>query len=110
MNIYTATEQAYKNGYVKGYEDGKKENKYSPCHMCDNARLNEELTDNGDFSSCVIGSFDRDCRIMLTSGMGKPLRIDIDRWNDDALEWEPIGIYYPKYCPECGREIVEYNK
>lgn len=25
MNIYDATEQAYKNGYAKGYEDGKRE-------------------------------------------------------------------------------------
>ena len=25
MDIYTATEQAYKNGYVKGYNDGKQD-------------------------------------------------------------------------------------
>ena len=25
MNIYDATEQAYKNGYAKGFEDGKKD-------------------------------------------------------------------------------------
>lgn len=25
MNIYAATEQAYKNGYEKGYEDAKKD-------------------------------------------------------------------------------------
>lgn len=24
MDMYTATEQAYKNGYAKGYEEGKK--------------------------------------------------------------------------------------
>ena len=25
MDMYTATEEAYKNGYAKGYEDGKKD-------------------------------------------------------------------------------------
>lgn len=110
MKNYTATEQAYKNGYEKGYENGRRENKSFACHMCDNAEINEELTKFNDYSACTIGSFDRECRIMLTSGMGKPLRIEIDRWNNKKQQWESIGVYHPKYCPECGREIVEYKK
>ena len=81
-----------------------------PCYMCDNARLNHELEDYNDFSSSTIGSFSHDCRIMLSSGSGKPLRIEIARWNDKAQQWVDIGIYYPKFCPECGREIREYDK
>ena len=81
-----------------------------PCYLCDNARLNDELEDYNDFHSSTIGSFSHDCRIMLSSGWGKPLRIEIARWNDDVQEWQDIGIYYPKFCPECGREIREYEK
>jgi hypothetical protein len=80
-----------------------------PCYLCDNARLNKELEDYNDFHSSIIGSFSRDCRIMLTSGSGKPLQIEIARWNDNVGQWDDIGIYNPKYCPECGREIVEYK-
>ena len=81
-----------------------------PCYMCNNARIDDDLTDYNDFYSGTIGSFSHDCRIMLTSGSGKPLRIEIARWSDKRQQWEDIGIYYPKFCPECGREIVEYQK
>lgn len=81
-----------------------------PCYVCNNARLDPELTDYNDFNSGTIGSFSKDCRIMLTSGFGNPLRIEIARWNDSIQQWVDIGIYYPKFCPECGREIWEYRK
>lgn len=109
MNNYTATEQAYKNGYANGYENGRREKGDFACHMCDNAKINEELEKFNDYSSCTIGSFDKECRIMLTSGMGKPLRIEIDRWNEKSKRWETVGMYHPRYCPECGREILEYK-
>lgn len=80
-----------------------------PCYLCDNARLNHELEDYNDFSSSCIGNFSQDCRIMLTSGSGKPLRIEIARWCEEAEQWVDIGVYYPKFCPECGREIREYE-
>lgn len=80
-----------------------------PCYLCDNARLNNELEDDNDFTSSCIGSFSHDCRIMLSSGSGKPLRIEIAKWSDKTQQWVDIGIYYPKYCPECGREIGEYK-
>lgn len=80
-----------------------------PCYLCDNARLNNGLEDYNDFSSSCIGSFSQDCRIMLTSGSGKPLRIEIARWCEEAERWVDIGFYYPKFCPECGREIWEYE-
>lgn len=38
-------------------ESVKKKNKITPCYMCDNARLNNELTEENDFSSCGIGEF-----------------------------------------------------
>ena len=101
--------KAYKHYYNECLQDLKKAHNKTPCYLCDNARLNCELEDYNDFHSSGIGSFSHDCRIMLTSGSGKPLRIEIARWNDKVQQWEDIGIYYPKYCPECGREIKEYG-
>ena len=90
-------------------ESVKKKNKITPCYMCDNARLNNELTEENDFSSCGIGEFDKGYRTMLSSVYGKPLRIEFERWNGAVKRWEECGIYYPKYCPNCGREIKEYE-
>ena len=108
MDMYIATEESYKNGYDKGFEDGK--NSIEPCWYCDNAKLNEELTDSNDYHASVIGSYSRECRFTLCSGWGQPLRIEIDSWNEDKKYWQTIGRYYPKHCPECGRKIVEYKR
>lgn len=101
--------EAYKHYYSECLKDLKDAHRRTPCYLCDNARLNNELEDYNDFHSSGIGSFSKDCRIMLTSGSGKPLRIEIARWNDNVQQWEDIGIYCPKFCPECGREIKEYE-
>ena len=93
----------------------------SYCKYCFNARIykpteeemmdpfNTELTDENDSSSCGVGHCSKDTRFMITSGYGAPLRIEVDRWNDSVKEWHTVGRYYPKYCPECGRLLDEYD-
>lgn len=81
-----------------------------PCRSCYNARFDDELTDENDFSSKTIGTADNDYRMMYSSGYGKPPRLQFDAWNDKRKEWMTVGLYYPKHCPECGREINEYTK
>ena len=71
--------------------------------------FNTELTDENDSSSCGVGHCSRDTRFMITSGYGAPLRIEVDRWNDSVKEWQTVGRYYPKHCPECGRLLDEYG-
>ena len=78
------------------------------CGMCYNARLDDELTDENDFSAIAIGSSVNGYRMMLCSGSGIPLRIEIEKW-DERTGWYKIGEYNPKYCPNCGRKIVEYD-
>ena len=34
MKTHDATEQAYKNGYAKGFEDGKAKNAKTVCDIC----------------------------------------------------------------------------
>lgn len=79
-----------------------------PCYMCDNARINGELTEDTDFSSISIGNSAKGYRMFLSSGYRKPPRIEVEQ-HDDKIGWHNIGVYYPKYCPNCGREIKEYD-
>ena len=91
------------------------------CKYCFNARVyqpteemmmdpfNTELTDENDSSSCGVGHCCTDIRFMISSGHGDPVRIEIDKFYDELQEWHTIGKYYPKYCPECGRRLNEYE-
>ena len=82
------------------------------CYMCYNAKLDDtgELNDKNDFSSITVGNSASGYRIMISSGYGKSLRIEQWILCKDANTWALAGEYYPKYCPNCGREITEYNE
>ena len=88
----------------------KSETELIPCYMCNNARLNDELDDDNDFGSFTIGNSVERYRIMLSTGWGKPLRIEVHKWVGKVGRWCTVAIYYPKYCPNCGREIKEYEE
>ena len=67
-----------------------------------------ELDDSNDFSSATIGFSGHSHQMYLNSGAGKACNIEVCEWGEDN-RWHPIGVYYPKYCPECGRELNEYE-
>lgn len=79
------------------------------CGYCNNARIDDTLTNDNDFSSHCVSYHDKN-RVMVSSGYGKPLRIEFEQWNDKSQIWITTETYYPKFCPECGREIVEFKK
>ena len=93
------------------------------CKFCFNARVyepteeeqmnpfNTELTDDNDSSSIVVGKHMRPYRsIMINSGHGEPLNIEFLEWAVTRERWETVGKYYPKFCPECGRRLDEYDE
>ena len=98
------------------------EEKQPYCKYCFNARVYKptdeelmdpfatELTDKNDSSSCSVGTSHNNTRLMISSGYGEPVRIEIDKFFEDYQEWHTVGKYYPKYCPECGRRLDEYEK
>ena len=92
------------------------ETKY--CRFCFNARVYQEpeddwfsdpLTDDNDSCSITVGRAADNRRIMISSGHGEPTRIEFDEWSNDCERWFTYAKYYPKYCPECGRKIDEYE-
>ena len=108
--------------YYRNKQLVNEEAKSSYCKYCFNARVYKpteeermdpfvtELTDENDSSSCGVGFSSTNIRFMISSGHGEPVRIEIDRWSDTLREWHTVGKYYPKYCPECGRRLNEYNE
>ena len=89
------------------------------CHFCYNAHVwakeahseedyfDEGLHDGNDSSSSTIGKSADGIQLYLNSGGGKPLEIEVCQWINNR--WHTIGAYYPKFCPECGRPLDEYN-
>jgi hypothetical protein len=46
-------------------------------------------------------------RLYLNSGGGEAVNIEVcELYNG---RWHTVGKYYPKFCPECGRSLLEYE-
>lgn len=80
-----------------------------PCRMCLSARLDPDLKDNNDYSSIGIGcTSSSKRRFMLSSGDCLPVRIEFEMYCEEDNLYHTFGVYFPKYCPNCGRELSEY--
>lgn len=82
-------------------------NQIQPCHMCINARIDNELNDSNDFAAFTVGYSKFGYRIMLESGSGRPVRLLFEKW--DGKQWKATCIYTPRFCPNCGRKLSEYE-
>lgn len=71
------------------------------------------LDDTNDMCSATIGSTTDGFQMFLNSGGGEPVNIELCQWKDNGYRgqpgWVTIGVYYPKFCPECGRQLEEYS-
>lgn len=86
--------------------------KQEPCSLCLNARVigSDELNDDNDFSATTIGEAKQGFVMFLNSGNGEPVNIEVTQWNNYANRQVTIAKYYPKYCPNCGRRLDEYEE
>jgi hypothetical protein len=83
-------------------------NAYVHVQLLEEENSDEEcLDDTNDFSSATIGSSDRHIQMYINSGHGAALSIETCKWGEDN-RWHTVALYYPKYCPECGRKLDEY--
>lgn len=95
------------------------------CNFCFNAHVYNSLPqteedyydtgidDSNDACSITIGHSASEHQIYFNSGNGKPCNIEICEWKENGYRgqpgWATVGVYYPKFCPECGRPLVEYK-
>lgn len=84
------------------------ENK-KPCRFCLNARVNHDLSDDNDLSYLPVGFSAEGFSLYLRSGGGDPVDLSFYRWMADLNqgEWALVAFYYPKFCPECGRPLMD---
>lgn len=80
------------------------------CSKCMNAFVEPELEPDYDFASRSVGDSNKGYRMMLNTGARRKTHISLERWHEEHQQWETEGIYVPKYCPECGRELKENAK
>lgn len=80
------------------------------CKYCLNSFVDDELDPNNDGSSFSVGKAANQHAIYLTTGGGGPTLIEILGWNEQLGQNVTLGNYAPKFCPECGRKLVENNK
>ena len=81
------------------------EEKY--CKYCCNATVKPELDSDNDLSYFTIGSTVRKHNMYIRSGNNLPTGIIVTEWDDKKQENVDIGTYVMKYCPECGRKLIE---
>ena len=86
----------------------------SGCRFCQNNRTNPEweLSEEQCSYAMTVGKFEKGHRIMLNKQPYQPLCIEFDFWRDDfkLQQYQLVGYYYPKFYPECGRKINEYDR
>ena len=81
-----------------------------PCFMCVNARVDDELTDDNDFSSIGVGRAMKGYRLSINSGNRSPVSIEVEAWNEQMQRNTIVASYHPKFCPNCGRRLFEYEE
>lgn len=64
-------------------------------------------TPKGSFLGWLLDNKERLDAVL--SGDDRPTEILFEELYDNA-GWELVGYYQPKYCPNCGRELMENQK
>lgn len=84
MDKYTATEQAYKNGYEKGYEAGKRDAvKWIPA--------SERLPEKEGRYLCVVRIGHKSGAVYVQIMNGDKYGFSLEHiYNDDVTHWMPL--------------------
>ena len=77
------------------------------CSFCNNAFVDPELNSDNDLSYLSLGEMCNGYSIHMRSGAGRDTVLVISKLDRVLHRFYPIGIYKMKFCPECGRELIE---
>lgn len=80
------------------------------CKYCCNATVEPKLTPDNDLSYMSVGATEQEYSMFVRSGSNLPTAIITSRWSEKFNHNVEMGIYVPKFCPECGRRLIENEK
>lgn len=83
---------------------------YNYCCACCNAVVEPELTSDNDLSYIGVGKMFDGYSMFIRSGDNKPTALIVSKFDKTVSRNIDIGIYKMKYCPECGRKLIENNQ
>lgn len=71
------------------------------CYLCKNAHTDPTLSSDTDLSYMSVGECDSGYRAFMRSGDARNTALLVEHGN------ELIWAYHPRYCPNCGRLLIE---
>lgn len=79
------------------------------CAYCANSTTDELLDFGFDGSSFSVGDCEKGYSMYITSETPSnfPVSLEVLHWDDTLHRNVTVARFVPKYCPFCGREIVE---
>ena len=88
--------------------DLEKYNVKKYCAFCMNASVEHKLSPNNDLSYIPVGYNPKaNIQVYIRSGDERPTAIVVSMW-DEKCQCNFDAVVYPmRYCPECGRRLVE---
>lgn len=96
----------HETGYCSADEDIK------DCDYCKNAFTDKRLDDDNDLSYTSIGRFESGYGVFMraAAAYNPPVAIIVQTYRKDLKHNVDVACYAPKYCPVCGRKIIENEK
>ena len=79
------------------------------CDFCMNAFVEPELTPENDLSYLHVGKCNPYAKVQMhiRSGDARPTAIVVSIWDEKCQRNVDVVEYSMKYCPECGRRLLE---
>ncbi len=80
------------------------------CKVCCNAAVEPELNSDNDLSYTSVGKSAVNHSMFIRSGNNFPTALIVSEWNNELERNVDIATYVMKYCPECGRKLIENGR
>lgn len=80
---------------------GMNQDTTTDCDYCKNAYTDEDLNHDNDLSYMSVGKCNEGHRAFFRTGAKGYTALLVEQGN------EPIWEYHPKFCPNCGRRLLE---
>lgn len=81
-------------------------NEINYCDVCFNAAVDSNF-DSESLSYAGVGECNKGFSMWIRSEDNSPTVLIVSKWDSKLQGNVDIGVYKMKYCPECGRKLIE---